>query len=183
MTVVFDATILLPFLQLDSYAPRDPITNDPVERPRERIEYLIEVLEKEKSKIVIPAPALSEILVRSDSAGSEYLDIINRNRAFRIESFDQRAAIELAAMTNDAKKSGNKRGDQEGTWAKIKFDRQIIAIAKVVGANTIYSDDNEIHKLGKKYDMTIVRACDLPIPKEDKQISLDFDNLDLSDTE
>ena len=66
--VVFDATILLALLQSDCPPPRHPETNEPIDSFRERIDYLIKRLDKDKEKIIIPTPALSEILVRADSA-------------------------------------------------------------------------------------------------------------------
>ena len=110
----------------------------PVEHARERIDHLVKELEQSRIKIIIPTPALSEILVRAGTAGLAYLDRLNTSAAFRIVSFDQRAAVEVAAMTRDAMATGNKRGGAQGTWAKVKFDRQIVAIAKVEGANIIY---------------------------------------------
>ena len=55
--VVFDATILLPILWPDVPAPVDAATNKPVERFRERIDYLVQRLEKDRSKM---APRRSE---------------------------------------------------------------------------------------------------------------------------
>ena len=76
------------------------------------------------------------------------VETLNRQAVFIIESFDQRAAIEVAVMLRgELGKKPPKAGAQ--TWAKLKFDRQIVAIAKVSGASEIYSDDKDIEKLGK----------------------------------
>lgn len=131
-------------------------------------------LEKSRDKIIIPTPALSEILVRADAAGPKYLDRINSAAVFRPASFDELCAIEVAAITKGALDSGDKRGGQGGTWAKIKYDRQIVAIAKVNGASVIYSDDKDILKLGRKIGLTVIRIADLPLPPEDGQDSLDL---------
>lgn len=72
-------------------------------------------------------------------------------------------------MTREALDSGSKRGGHDGTWAKIKYDRQIVAIAKVAGASVIYSDDKEIFKLGQKVGLTVLRIADLPLPPTDAQ--------------
>lgn len=49
---------------------------------------------------MIPAPALSEVLVHAGSASSRYLDTISRSACFRIAPFGERAAIELAKLTH-----------------------------------------------------------------------------------
>lgn len=171
--VVFDATILLAFLQSDCPPPRHPETNELIDNFRERIDYLIKRLDKDKEKIIIPTPALSEVLVRADSAGPEYLNRINSASVFRPASFDERAAVEVAEMTRKAlTNEGDKRDGLDGTYAKIKYDRQIVAIAKVEGAKTVYSDDKNIYKFAARYGITVIRIADLPLPPEERQPEL-----------
>jgi hypothetical protein len=97
--VVFDATTLLYLLDPEAKAPTDPETGEPVTRVKDRIAFLVRELEKRKEKIIVPTPALSELLVRADQAGPAYLDLLNRQAAFKIVDFDQRAAVEVAAAT------------------------------------------------------------------------------------
>jgi hypothetical protein len=170
--VVFDATTLLYLLDPEAKAPTDPETGAPVSRVQDRITYLVSELEKRKEKIIVPTPALSELLVRAGEAGPDYLDILNRHAAFKIVDFDQRAAVEVAAATREALAAGDKRGGAESAWAKVKFDRQIIAIARVEGASTIYSDDGDIVRFAKSFGIPVVRVCDLPLPPEDAQQTL-----------
>ena len=174
--VVFDATILLALLWPDGPPPLDPDTNDPVIGYRKRIDFLVQRLERQRTKIVIPTPALSEILVRSGQAGPEYLSHICSTAVFRIVPFDVRAAVEVAAMTRDAISGGDKRSGGAGTWAKIKYDRQIVAIAKVEGAATIYSDDRNVYNFGTAAGLTVLRIADLPLPPEDTQPVFDFED-------
>ena len=122
--------------------PNHPQTSEPVERYRDRVDHLVTHLEQNRTKIIIPTPALSEILVRAGAAGPEYLAQINSQSVFRIVAFDERDAVEVAAMTRKSiDSSGDKRGGVDGTWNKIKYDRQIVAIAKVEGVTALYSDD------------------------------------------
>jgi hypothetical protein len=92
--------------------------------------------------------------------------------------FDQRAAVEVAAAPREALAAGDKRGGSDSPWAKIKFDRQIIAIARVEGATTIYSDDDDIVRFAKSYGIAVIRVCDLPLPPEDAQQSLPLDQAE-----
>lgn len=172
--VVFDATILLALLHPNAAVPRHPETDEPVHRFVERIEYLINELEKSKEKIIIPTPALSEILIRAESAAPEYLNRINSASVFRPAPFDELCAVEVAEIAKEALSSGDKRSGQSGTWAKIKYDRQIVAIAKVNNARVLYSDDQGIVNLGTKIGLTVIRIADLPQPPEEMQSSFEF---------
>jgi hypothetical protein len=99
---------------------------------------------------------------------------LQKYSVFRIEPFDTKAAIEVAAMTRAALDSGKKRGQSSASWAKVKFDRQIVAIAKVAGATTIYSDDKDLVPLAKAAKIEVIGIADLPLPPEDAQYKLDF---------
>lgn len=95
---------------------------------------------------------------------SDYLAEITSSYGFEIAAFDTVAAVEAAIMTADAKRSGGKKAGSGSTWAKIKFDRQIIAIAKVRGVTTIYSNDEDIRKFGERENMKVIGVWDLPEP-------------------
>src|SRR5260370_5181127 len=149
--IAIDNTFLSLLLRPDAKPPQDPATKRPVDHVPARIKYFLENLEVSAEIMIIPTPALSEFLLLADKAGPSYLSLISANRLFKIEGFDERAAIELAAMNlklmraargTSKRAAKRQRADQEGTWAKISFDRQIVAIAKVKNADAIYSDDN-----------------------------------------
>ena len=171
---VFDATALLYFLERDADVPLDPATDSPVADAKGRIDFLITTLENRRETIVIPTPALSEVLVHAGAAGPQYLEILNTTRCFRVEPFDQRAAVELAAMTRDAISAGDLRAGTNATRAKLKFDRQIIAIALTQGETTIYSDDGDIAKLAGALKIEVVPVHALPRPQEDRQSNFDL---------
>jgi hypothetical protein len=172
--VVIDATNLLLMLQPGTPVPPGPGGVE-IEKPKERIEYLVHRLDKAKTKIIIPTPALSEALVRAGpTASQQIVEHLQRYNVFRIEAFDARAAIEVAAMTRKALDSGRKRGQSAATWAKVKYDRQIVAIAKVCGAATIYSDDGDVQVLAKTVKIEVVRLADLPLPPEKAQMDLEL---------
>lgn len=175
--VVIDATTLLLLLR-----PGTPVRPGaggvPIDRPKERIEYLVAQLEKDRTKIVIPTPALSEALVSAGAAASQQIvEFLQKNAVFQIQPFDTLAAVELATMTRTAKAKGNKKGASDAPWTKVKFDRQIVAIAKVLGATKIYSDDGDVETFGKEANIEVVGIESLPLPPEDKQIDM-FKNLE-----
>jgi hypothetical protein len=166
--VVFDASILL-FLFNEN-------TPSSVPRAKERVEYLIDELSDAGEKIIIPTPALSECLVHAGPAGPDYLAIIDKQACFRVASFDARAAVEAAVRTYHARQRGQPRGgNPEASRAKIKFDRQIVAIATVEGATAVYSDDADVRGYATEAGMDAYALADLPLPPEDPQAALPFE--------
>jgi hypothetical protein len=98
-----------------------------IDHAQGRIDYLVKTLESLKS-----TPVLSELLVGIGPQETQSIpDEIRKARVFRVEPFETRAAIEVALMTRNAKAGGDKKGGLDAPWAKVKFDRQIVAIAKV----------------------------------------------------
>lgn len=175
--VVFDSSVLLLMLDRSTKAPIDKTSGTPVAHSAERIELLIRNLSASKEKIIVPTPVLSEVLVHAGSALETYLEILNRQAAFRIAPFDQKAAIEAALALSDAIKRGGHRVDAanpDATKTKIKFDRQIVAIAVAEGADTIYSDDDDIHNYASYAGLRVVRTADLDLPPEDPQAAFDL---------
>lgn len=145
----------------------------PIKYAKQRIDGEVEALGKSKTKIIIPTPALSEALVRAgQAAATEYVRLISRSARFRIESFDQRAALELALMTKQAIDKGHKNGGSDQTWAKIKFDRQIVAIAKVNKATVIYSDDKNLRTFAFANGLRAVSLADLQVPPKHAQMDM-----------
>lgn len=172
---VLDATTLLHFLEPDARAAIDPATGEPIPDAKARIEGLIAKLQKAKETILVPTPALSEVLVHADEAGPGYLEILHGTARLRIVPFGERAAVELAAMTRAAIEKGDLRAGTSATRAKLKFDRQIIAIARVEGDTAIYSDDGDIKTLAEGTELRVVQTFDLPLADSSRQRGLAFD--------
>jgi hypothetical protein len=133
--VGIDETTLSLILHPEARPPKDPATHKLVERVSDRIEKLLEDLDAESERIVLPTPALCEFLVLAGRQGPEYLDKIKEMKTFLVKPFDEMAAIELAAIEYEARSAGNKRGTVAAPWTKVKFDRQIVAITKATDAN------------------------------------------------
>ncbi|MEX0959108.1 MAG: PIN domain-containing protein [Burkholderiales bacterium] len=164
MTVLFDANILIELL-----SPKTPVDR------RDRLEYLVEQLQKDKIAIVVPAPSLTELLAKAGKAREAYLATLDANKTIRIAPFGKRAALECAMAMEKSIAAGDKRGGAKSTWAKAKFDRQIVAIAEVEGAKIIYSDDGDILKYCRPYGIEVRITADLPLPPHAAQGKLMFD--------
>ena len=81
--------------------------------------------------------------------------------------------MECALMLNAALTSGDKRANTK-TWAKAKFDWQIVAIAKVANAHTIYSDNGDLVRIGARHGLMVIKTDDLPLPVSARQGKLDL---------
>jgi predicted nucleic acid-binding protein len=170
LIVLFDATFLMLFL--------DPRIKEGV-GSNPRVDHLVDTLDKSRSRIIVPTPALSELLVGARDAAPAYLDIISRSRFFRIEPFGTKAAVEAADMTRNAIAMGDKRGGvTDSTWQKVKFDRQIVAIAKVTGCTTIYSDDDDVRRFAQQVAIPTVALSQLPDPPAPPQLEMRLDPLE-----
>lgn len=72
-----------------------------------------------------------------------------------------------------SRKGGKKAGGNQA-YQKVKFDRQIVAVARVHGAHTIYSDDQDLGRFAKNAGLKVVCTWDLPIPPSKAPL---FDDL------
>jgi predicted nucleic acid-binding protein len=173
--VAIDNTTLALLLHPKAKPPNDPQTRLPLEKPKERIEQLMLDLDADDERVIIPTPVLSEFLILAGKEGPQYLEKIQDAKTLLLRSFDERAAIELAAMElGDRSKVGKKAGS-DAPYQKVKFDRQIVAVAKVNGAHTIYSDDDDVRKFATKAGMKVVSTWELAIPPSKTPL---FDALD-----
>lgn len=167
MMVSIDAGFLGLMLYPNARPPDDPNTKKPTVKAPQRIEKLLEDLDLAHERIIIPAPALSEFLVLVGKAGPQYLNEISNQPSFYIRPFDQMAAVELAAMELLARSKGPKRApaSPDCPWQKVKFDRQIVAISKLHGAHTIYSDDGDIKNIAGDIGIKVISCWELDLPQ------------------
>jgi predicted nucleic acid-binding protein len=162
MAVLFDASFLVPLL--------DPKVKGDGQIDA-RLDFLLKSLDASKEKVIIPTPALSEVLIGAGDSAPQYLEIISKTSRFRIIPFGERAAVEAAAAHREAIDAGDKK-EGSANWDKVKFDRQILAIGVVEGVERIYSNDDDIIRMGKKAKIEVITLDRLPLPPEEPQASL-----------
>lgn len=172
MSVAIDAGVLSQFLYEDYAEIVDFKTGKIIDHARERIDGLIQKIEKDKDLIIIPTPALSEALVVVAPDVQKYLDQVHQQSCFKIADFDERAAIEVALRAKYALTAGDKKEAVKSSWKKVKYDRQIVAIAKVEAVSVIYSADRFIHKHAELWGLKALNISELPILKRETQRSL-----------
>ena len=159
MSVAFDATVLVDFFNRKLTGDR-----------RAKLDELVATLEKSKTKIVIPTPALTEVLIRAGKAREEIHNVLSRKSAFEIAPFDVKAAMECSLLLEEAWSGAEKRAI---TKTKFKFDWQIVAIAATRRVTTIYSDDGDMAKAAARAGIRVVRIDDLALPASANQGKLD----------
>lgn len=168
MIVAVDAGVLLHLLNPDLPAPIDPETG---ERPTDcaaRVEHLIDRISRVGGRLVIPTPALSEILVKAGAAGPDLLARLAGKKSIRVASFDEMAAVECAALAG-----GRAARGRTSPRPKAKFDEQIVAIAVVEACEEIVSDDGDMLRLAPS-GMKVTRLAELPLPPVSAQQSFEL---------
>src|SRR5438105_4630047 len=98
--VAFDTSTILFAIDPKTKPPLDPGTGAPLTNCAQRIEYLLKRLSEAKTGILIPTPVLSEFLVKAGPKKHEFLEKFLQSRNFTVGSFDERAAIELAFLSD-----------------------------------------------------------------------------------
>lgn len=170
--VVFDTSSIILALDPSAKPPTDE-NNQIVSNCQERIEYLLESLNKAKTSILIPTPVFAEYLVGVGQNKHEFIDKILKSRNFELCSFDVKAAIELSMLIDPDLQSGKKLDDKT-TKAKVKFDRQIVAIAKSLGAQQIYTDDGKLANCSRANGIAAIMTWELPLPPTPPQLDLNL---------
>lgn len=170
--VIFDANFLLLLIDPNAKPPKDPSTGAAVAQSKEKIEHLLAELLKTGERVGIPTPALSESLVGATGDISGLVAELTSGYKLTTLPFDEMAAIEVALMS-DGKYSGKGRLNNE-TKAKVKYDLQIVGVAKAFGAETIYTTDNGMKSKAADVNIRTVGLEEITLPPEKTQQSLPF---------
>ncbi|MWV29153.1 PIN domain-containing protein [Aurantiacibacter rhizosphaerae] len=166
MIVTLDNSAFTLLINPDAGPPIDPNTGIELTHTKERVQGLLDDLGA-KDRLIIPAPVLAETLVIAENAAPEVTEKLQTMARILIASFDQRAAIELAMMHREAlQATSSKKGTSTEPWQKVKFDRQIIAIARVHRSDAIYSDDKALCDFANSVGMSAQSTWDLPVPEK-----------------
>lgn len=156
--VVFDSTFLI-----DLFNPR--LHGD----KRLALDFLVTELSKARTRILIPSPCLTELLIRAGTAKDKYVQKLGSSSAFDIIPYDRRAATECALLLEAA---WDNKTQKAITKTKFKFDWMIVACASSRGVQRIYSDDADILRCATQVGIQTIKQSELSIPAESRQLRI-----------
>ncbi len=173
MKICLDATALMCLLdtRIDKFpSPTGPI----IDRMQLRMGHLITTTDEVNGSVIVPTPALAELLVGAGVQRAAMLRILEGRRAIRIEPFDKMAAIHCANLDAQAISDGDKRDGARSSWQKVKIDRQIVAIAQVARCERIVTGDPDVEKIAGRAALETTFVWQLDLPPEDAQIDMEL---------
>jgi hypothetical protein len=180
--VALDNTFLTLVLNLAALPRPDPRTGNPVPHCRWRIEALIDNLSAQRARIIIPTPVLAETLCATGDL-ERLLTRLNEYQDIEVCPFDKKSTIEFALMIRTAIAKGDKRDGVTSDWQRVKFDRQIVAIAKSNGASILYTDDDPQTRFAELAGLAVQHTWDLTLPPSHAQMDwITEDGEAVSDT-
>ncbi|MGQ0430502.1 MAG: type II toxin-antitoxin system VapC family toxin [Gammaproteobacteria bacterium] len=168
MKVLVDTSVLIYLAYPNASAPLDPKTHKPVTHCAERIEGLIEQLDKSDTELVIPTPVLSELLIRAHNRQAEILAAVSQGKSVQLAPFDEMAAVENAAL----RRRGLSTAARSDTKKEVSFDLQILAIARVTGCEVVLTDDEDLRKRCETAGIKVWGIADLVLPDASRQIAM-----------
>lgn len=174
MKVAIDTNILSWMLSNASRPPVDKTTGSPlVDGPLRLKELKRRISNDEIEPLVVSTVVAGEFYSVEPNAINNFRNIINDPLIFSLQVFGEKAAIELADVNNKYYASGDKKAGQAGTWAKIKGDRMIFAVAKACNVQVMYTDDKGLAAVCEDNGITVVRSWELPLPESEQRTIFD----------
>lgn len=163
--VIFDSSFLISMVDRGVYPGQVAPGVDAAVSDR-RIEHMLVGLEANRTIVVIPTPVLAEVLVKRLQQASNLVATIKDASRIRLAPFGASAAIEAAELLH---KHLPKKTERNKEWSKhrLKFDLQILAIAKVEGVARIYANDKGLLRRVRSEGMEGISLNDLATPEED----------------
>ncbi|KAB7767614.1 PIN domain nuclease [Xanthomonas maliensis] len=146
-----------------------------------RLVHLFSSIDKRKGQAIIPTPALAEYLILADQAGLEFVQAFDKRAAVKVAEFDIAAAFEAAQMHAAAIGRGDKRDGSSEAWQKVKYDTQIVAIAKANGARLMVSNDAGVRACAARINLKVMRSDELPFPDAARQHALQMEGGEVAE--
>ncbi|WP_455853178.1 type II toxin-antitoxin system VapC family toxin [Pantoea endophytica] len=165
--MIFDTNVLVQALTgtKEGVSLTDPRTGDVISDLDRRAQALVDKVDSQGGSVLIPAPVLAEFLVGIDrNLHQTYINLIKSQSCFEVVAFDEIAAIECAQFP-DIKDL--KRLMSADTTTKVKFDRQILSIAKAAGVKEVWTHDKGVYNRCAAFGLIAKSLADItPAPEQ-----------------
>jgi hypothetical protein len=119
--------------------------------------HLVKSLSERRVKVGLPTPVIAEYLIGVGADKQSHFAQLQSSAPFLPLPFDEKAAIEHACITEPDVKP-------DETKAKLRFDRQVIAISKAHGADRLYTADGNQAEFAKGCGLPAVLMHEIPLP-------------------
>jgi len=136
---------------------------------RAALDGLVQDLEKSRSRILIPAPCVTELLVHGGKANERFQRFLGGTSSFDVIPFDKRAATECAIRLKEA---WDRKSVMKVSKTKFKYDWMVVACAASRNVSVIYSDDADIIRAAGAAGIKVLKQSDLRIPEAARQRDL-----------
>ena len=171
MKVCLDATALMCLLDTrtnEFHAPDGSV----VGHMQRRMDHLVATIDRAKGSVIVPTPALAELLVGAGAQRAAMLRALESGKAMRIEPFGKMVAVHCASLDTQAISDGDKKDGVRSSWQKVKVDRQIVAIAQIARCERIVTGDPDVEKIAGRAAIETTFVWQLELPPEDTQFDL-----------
>lgn len=170
MIGLFDAGFIHILFDDRARVPRDAKGKPAVDRAQDRIDFLVQTISERGDKIILPSPALTEFMLLAADRYRDYLTIIRRRAVFEIAGYDDPEAVELVEHWLKFGDGKTLKARTAETWAKLKYDRQIAAIAATRRVECIYSTDKDLERYADELGIKFCNLVHLPLPPTEQQV-------------
>jgi predicted nucleic acid-binding protein len=133
---------------------------------------LIDDLTARGDKLIIPTPAIAEVMCRV-APPSSVTAKLGAYKCIEPFAFDQKCALTLGELSQEFG-SAIKEVRLANNWARqrVKVDMQIVAVALTYGADTLYTDDNSQTAFAELCGLKVIHSWELPLNDEHRQPDL-----------
>jgi predicted nucleic acid-binding protein len=152
----------------------DPDSTQNVNRRADRVRHFIDTLAASKEEVMIPAPALAELVAGRVERVEEIVEAVRKLKIFSVQAFDPVIAIETGERIAAVREKTPENERLPGWKVVMKYDAMIAATAIVRGARALYTLDKGFEKYLEGTAVKIYLLDDLPLPPEDPQQHLDL---------
>lgn len=138
---------------------------------KERLDYFIS---SNRPQIILPTLIYCELLMIS-TVEDKFLDeYLASNAEFISAAYDVRAASIHAQIEKPLVQKNNKKAGRDENMNRLKFDRQILAIAKKFSVDYVITSDAGMVKDALRYGIQTKCVSTMDLPPDIKQPSLDL---------